>query len=82
MAGIIDGSSSSKQSFLYSEGWYWTLGAMQSSRGYTIGSDNSSSLLTTSTNSYFVRPVINLKADVEITGGIGTSSSPFIIKTN
>ncbi len=29
-----------------------------------------------------VRPVINLKADIEFTGGNGTSSNPFIIKTN
>lgn len=28
-----------------------------------------------------VRPVINLKADVEITGGIGTVNDPFVVKT-
>ena len=28
------------------------------------------------------RPVINLKADVEISGGIGTINDPYIIKTN
>ena len=28
-----------------------------------------------------VRPVINLKADVEISGGIGTVNDPFVIKT-
>ena len=28
-----------------------------------------------------VRPVINLKSDVEITGGIGTINDPFVIKT-
>ena len=28
------------------------------------------------------RPVINLKADTLITGGIGTSSDPFVVKTN
>ena len=30
---------------------------------------------------YALRPVINLKADVEITGGIGTINDPFVIKT-
>lgn len=30
---------------------------------------------------YSARPVINLKADVEISGGVGTSNDPFIIKT-
>ena len=29
-----------------------------------------------------VRPVINLKANVEITGGIGTVNDPYVIKTN
>lgn len=28
-----------------------------------------------------VKPVINLKADVEITGGIGTINDPYIVKT-
>ena len=28
-----------------------------------------------------IRPVINLKPDVEISGGIGTVNKPFIIKT-
>ena len=29
-----------------------------------------------------VRPVINLKSDVEISGGIGTMNDPYVIKTN
>lgn len=29
-----------------------------------------------------VRPVINLNANVEITGGIGTQNEPFVVKTN
>ena len=32
------------------------------------------------TGSEYVRPVINLKADTEITGGIGTKNDPFIVK--
>ena len=32
--------------------------------------------------SFGARPVINLKSDTMITGGIGTSSDPFIVKTN
>lgn len=28
-----------------------------------------------------IRPVINLKANVEITGGIGTINDPYIIKS-
>ena len=33
------------------------------------------------TNKNYVRPVINLKADVETTGGIGTINDPYIIKS-
>ena len=29
-----------------------------------------------------VRPVVNLKSDVKITGGIGTSNYPYVIDTN
>ena len=32
-------------------------------------------------NTFGIRPVINLKADVEISGGIGTISDPYVIKT-
>ena len=33
------------------------------------------------TNENYVRPVINLKSNVEITGGIGTINDPYIIKS-
>ena len=33
------------------------------------------------TSSHGVRPVINLNSDVQISGGIGTKSEPFIVKT-
>ena len=33
------------------------------------------------TSTYGVRPVINLAANVEITGGIGTQNEPFMVKT-
>ena len=33
-------------------------------------------------NSAGIRPVINLKSTVEITSGDGTSSNPYVIKTN
>ena len=34
-----------------------------------------------SADSIGIRPVINLNANVEITGGIGTKSEPFVVKT-
>ena len=33
-------------------------------------------------NNNGIRPVINLKSSVEITGGYGTSTDPYVIKTN
>ena len=33
------------------------------------------------TNKNYVRPVINLKSDIEISGGIGTINDPYIIKS-
>ena len=33
------------------------------------------------TSTYGVRPVINLRSDVQISGGIGTQNNPFVIKT-
>ena len=40
---------------------------------------NGSFLNTNTLSSWGVRPVINLKADVQITGGSGTSSNPYVI---
>ena len=34
----------------------------------------------TTTSVVGIRPVINLKADTEISGGIGTNNNPYIIK--
>ena len=34
------------------------------------------------TNSLGARPVINLKSDTLITGGIGTANDPFVVETN
>ena len=82
MAGIVNGSSSSSLSYLHFGKWCWTLGAMTNDVGYTIGNYTDSFYLTNITNSYYVKPVINLRADVEIAEGIGTKNSPYVIKTN
>ena len=34
------------------------------------------------TDYYGLRPVINLKSDVKITGGTGTANDPFVVDTN
>ena len=46
----------------------------QHAAGHAYGGYNVSSVLG-------LRPVINLKSDVEISGGVGTSDNPYIVKT-
>jgi len=33
-------------------------------------------------SAYSIRPVINLKSDVKISGGIGTINDPYVVDTN
>lgn len=54
------------------------------SSGYAIEWSASSSGFLSGhwvTNGNSTRPVINLKADVEISGGTGTTNDPFVVKT-
>lgn len=80
LGGIVNGKISAG-SYLRSSVWYWTMTPFSSSTGYTIGKDDNASFRTSITGKYGVRPVINLKANVEITGGIGTVNDPYIVKT-
>lgn len=51
-------------------------GNMEISRFYGVHSSGRE-VSSTSAN---IRPVINLKSDVQITGGDGTSSNPYVVK--
>ena len=73
--------------YLYQNGYYWSMSpyvwdfiwgqaanefyqfasGFASNNGVTIGRG--------------LRPVINLKSDVEISGGVGTSDDPYVVKT-
>ena len=86
MAGMVNGYLNTL-SYVYTGTWYWTMSP------YNFYPSNSTSVVWSVngtgnfysnwvTNGYGVRPVINLKSDVEISGGIGTINEPFIIKTN
>jgi len=86
LSGFADGYIN-KSTYTYSSYTYWTmtpyyfLPISMIATEYTVHS--SGVIGFTSTNIQLgVRGVINLKSDVEITGGIGTSNDPFIIKTN
>lgn len=86
-SGILDGYRN-KYSWSYSANHYWT---MSPARFYP-GNITSIEYISISSGSLYhdwfinnyasVRPVINLKADVKITGGIGTSNDPYVIDTN
>ena len=75
-----------KLAYLYSANSFWTMSP------YTFNSTVPATYNICSTSSGFIaeayikgsngiRPVINLKADVEISGGIGTINDPYIIKS-
>ena len=86
-SGILDGYRN-KYSWSYSANHYWT---MSPARFYP-GNITSIEYISISSGSLYhdwfinnyasVRPVINLKSDVKITGGIGTSNDPFVIDTS
>ena len=85
LAGLND-QQLNKLSYAYSSQNYWTMtpGSFSSTFGYAYAwrSDNPGFLSYRWVNmSNSVRPVINLKADVEITEGICTANDPYVIKT-
>ena len=58
---------------------YWTLTPYSTSYVHRVGNDGHANY-DTSANSYGVRPSINLKSNVVITGGLGTKEQPFEIE--
>ena len=85
LGGLSDGYMN-RLSYTYSPYSYWS---MSPSRFYTTNSTayefdvNSAGYAIDYlvTGSLGVRGVINLKGNIEISGGIGTASNPFVIKT-
>ena len=57
---------------------YWTLTPYSTSIGRSVNSNGTASDYNP-TNAYGVRPSINLKSNVIITGGLGTKEQPFEI---
>ena len=83
----IDGRHINKLSWIYSMFHTWTMSPSGFGAGNAAGSEfNEVSVGTLSANTITsgrnARPVINLKPDVKITGGTGTSNDPFIVETN
>ena len=72
--------------YLYNGKYFWTLSSAHFSNSYSYASVwrvlPSGSLYPWNDVSYpiGVRPVINLKTDIQITKGDGTAINPFVIK--
>lgn len=83
-AMVVGLPGTTASSFLYSGERYWSMSSARAT-GYVYGvfdsvAAGSGAVVVTATTAN-VRPVINLKADVEFTG-IGTIESPYVITTN
>ena len=81
----INGLGKNKYAWSYSSEDYWTMSPAYSSGAgrQLLWSSNLSGIVVHSWSTFELatRPVINLKADVKISGGIGTINDPYIIKT-
>lgn len=73
-----------KLTYTYSNEEYWSMSSGQFwqevARVVSLMSDGRFGDGRYATENFGVRPVINLKADTEISGGIGTANEPFIVK--
>ena len=85
LGGLSDGYMN-RLSYTYSSYSYWTM----SPRGFSVTNAAALEFGALSvgyasynwvTGSYGVRAVINLKSDVQISGGIGTANDPFVVQT-
>ena len=86
LAGGVNGVSNSKF-YLNKNIDFWTMSPSYYDSGFSVArffyviNDGTLHNGSLSSNDRGIRPVINLKSDVEITGGIGTKNNPYIIKT-
>lgn len=88
-AGVIDNTSLNKNSYLFSNNWYWVMTPTHYSfrstkndymaRVYSIGLDIKDMLKTKVDSTYYIRPVINIKSNV-LNSGDGTLDNPFKIE--
>ena len=71
-------------SYVYSKNEYWTMSPSKYDMYYQItlnfSSNNTTNFWANVTLSKAIRPVINLKADVKISGGIGTINDPYVVE--
>ena len=72
--------------YLYTEDYYWTMSPYEfNGNGSYVGVVSYNGAITrisVDSPTRGIRPVINLKSDVAIISGNGTSSNPYVVKTN
>ena len=81
----INGLGKNKYAWSYSSEDYWTMSPAYSSGAgrQLLWSSNLSGIVVHSWSTYELatRPVINLKTDVKISGGLGTINDPYVMET-
>ena len=77
-------SIANKSYYLVNGGYFWTMSPYRSSSDVDVWVVRGNGILFNFSvyDMGGVRPVINLKSNVEITGGNGTNSNPYVIKDN
>ncbi len=82
----INYRKANKYSYVSSNILYWTMSPSQfyKDNGLEIGTLNYGERIMFNSVDYgkYVKPVINLKSDVKISGGIGTVNNPYMVDTN
>ena len=82
----INYRKANKYSYVSSNILYWTMSPSQFYRdnGLAIGTLNYGERIMFNSVDYgrYVKPVINLKLDVKISGGIWTVNNPYVVDTN
>ena len=83
-SGLADGYLN-RLSYTYSSNIYWAMSpryffAIYTAARIAVAHPSGYIYFYNANYSYSVRPVINLASDVEISGGIGTSNDPYVVK--
>ena len=85
-AGFANGYMN-RLTYLYQNGYYWAMSPYYFNASNTAAYEFRQHAAGFAYNRWVagtwigLRPVINLKSDVEISGGVGTSDNPYIVKT-
>ena len=83
-AGGVSNTSNNRY-YLYTDQYYWTLSPYEYSLTYADGiivSSSGGTSFNSVYNNYGIRPVISLKSTDVVVSGDGTSTNPYVIKTN